>query len=61
MKASKFSDAQKAFILKQRADGWPVADIGRRAGISEALVLQLEEEIRGPRPGLDATAEAAQG
>jgi putative transposase len=27
MKASKFSDAQKAFILRQGADGVPVADI----------------------------------
>lgn len=27
MKASKFSDAQKAFILKQGAGGMPVADI----------------------------------
>lgn len=34
MKASKFSDAQKAFILKQGADGIPVAEICRRAGIS---------------------------
>jgi hypothetical protein len=34
MKDSKFSDAQKAFILKQGADGIPVAEICRRAGIS---------------------------
>jgi putative transposase len=36
MKASRFSDAQKAFILKQGADGMPVADICRKAGISQA-------------------------
>lgn len=30
MKDSKFSDAQKAFILKQGADGVPVAEICRR-------------------------------
>jgi len=36
MKASRFSDAQKAFILKHGADGVPVADICRRAGISQA-------------------------
>jgi len=36
MKDSKFSDAQKAFILKQGADGFPVAEICRRAGISQA-------------------------
>ena len=32
MKASKFSDAPKAFILKQGSDGVPVADICRKAG-----------------------------
>lgn len=31
MKASRFSDVQKAFILKQGADGVPVADICRKA------------------------------
>ncbi len=36
MKASQFSDAQKALILKQGADGVPVADICRKAGISQA-------------------------
>lgn len=35
MKAPKFSDAQKAFILKQGADGIPVAEICRRAGIRQ--------------------------
>lgn len=34
MKASAISDAQKAFILKQGADGVPVTDSCRRAGIS---------------------------
>jgi len=33
MKASRFSDAQKAVILKRRAGGMPVADICRKAGI----------------------------
>lgn len=36
MKASKFSNAQKAFILKQGSDGMPVADICGKAGISQA-------------------------
>jgi putative transposase len=36
MKASRFSEAQKAFILKQGANGMPVADICRKAGISQA-------------------------
>ena len=34
MKASRFSEAQKAFILKQGADGMPVANIPRKAGFS---------------------------
>jgi len=42
MKASKFSDAQKAFILKQGDDGVPMAEIYRKAGISQAT-FQLEE------------------
>ena len=36
MKASRFSDAQKAVILNQGHDGVPVAEICRKAGISEA-------------------------
>jgi putative transposase len=36
MKAAQFSDAQKAFILKQGNDGVRVADIFRKAGISQA-------------------------
>lgn len=34
MKTSKFSDAHKAFILKQGEEGTPVAEICRKAGIS---------------------------
>ena len=47
MKASRFSDAQKALILKQAADGMPVADVCRKAGISQATYLnfQLEAEV----------------
>ena len=36
MKASKFTDAQKAFILKQADEGVPVGDICRKAEISQA-------------------------
>jgi putative transposase len=35
MKASAFSETQKALILKQGADGVPVAEICRRAEISQ--------------------------
>jgi putative transposase len=44
MKASKFSDAQKAFILKQGADGVPVADICRKAGISQATYFNRKKK-----------------
>lgn len=36
MKASKFTDAQKAFIIKQGEDRTPVAEIYRKVGISQA-------------------------
>ena len=36
MKASKFTESQKAFILKQGEQGTPIAEICRKAGISQA-------------------------
>lgn len=36
MKASKFTEAQQAFILKQGESGTPVAEICRKAAISQA-------------------------
>ena len=50
MKASKFSDAQKAFILKQGADGVPVADICRKAGISQATYFSWKKRYDGLLP-----------
>ena len=47
MKASKFSDAQKAFILKQGADGYPVAEICRKAGISQATYFNWKKKYEG--------------
>ncbi|WGR73012.1 IS3 family transposase [Bradyrhizobium sp. ISRA432] len=61
MKASKFSDAQKAFILKQGNDGIPVADICRKAGISQADLFQLEEKVRRTAADRDTPVEAARG
>ena len=43
MKASKFSDAQKAFILKQGSDGIAVSDICRKAGISQATYFNWKK------------------
>jgi hypothetical protein len=50
VKASKFSDAQKAFILKQGADGVPVADICRKAGISQATYFNWKKKYDGMLP-----------
>ena len=50
MKASKFSDAQKAFILKQGADGMPVADVCRKVGISQATYFNWKRKYDGLLP-----------
>ncbi len=41
MKAS--TDAQKAFILKQGEEGIPVAEVCRKAGISQATYFNWSE------------------
>ena len=58
MKASAFSDAQKAFILKQGADSVPVAEICRRAGISQATYFNWKRKYDAAADG-DEAAEAA--
>src|SRR5215510_3140286 len=50
MKASRFSDAQKAFILKQGSDGMPVAEICRKAGISQATYFNWKRKYDGLLP-----------
>ena len=50
MKASKFTDAQKAFILKQGEEGVPVAEICRRAGISQATYFNWKKKYDGLLP-----------
>lgn len=50
MKASRFSDAQKGFILKQGAEGMPVADICRKAGISQAAYFNWKRKYDGLLP-----------
>ena len=39
MKASKFSEAQIAFVLKQAEDGSAVAEVCRKAGTGVSLVF----------------------
>ena len=50
MKASKFTDAQKAFIVKQGEEGTPVAEICRKAGISHATYFNWKKKYAGLMP-----------
>jgi putative transposase len=50
MKASQFTDAQKAFIIKQGEDGVPVAEICRKAGISQATYFNWKKKWAGMLP-----------
>lgn len=43
MKASNFSDAQKALIIKHGEVGTPVAEICRKAGISPATCFNWKK------------------
>lgn len=50
MKASKFTDAQKTFILKQAEEGLPIGDICRKAGISQATFYSWRKKYAGMTP-----------
>ncbi|EHK74505.1 transposase [Sinorhizobium meliloti] len=50
MKASQFSDAQKAFILKQGDEGVRVAEICRKEGISHATYFNWKKKYAGLLP-----------
>lgn len=50
MKASNFTDAQKAFIIKQGEEGTPVAEICRKAGISPATYFNWKKKYAGLMP-----------
>ena len=50
MKKSRFSEQQIAFILKQDDEGVAVAEICRKAGISEATYYNWRKKYGGPMP-----------
>jgi putative transposase len=50
MKASKFTDAQKAFIVKQGTEGTTVAEICRKSGISQATYFNWKKKYEGLMP-----------
>lgn len=50
MKSSKFTDAQKAFVIKQFEEGTPVAEVCRKAGISQATYFNWKKKYAGLLP-----------
>jgi putative transposase len=50
MKKSRFSEQQIAFILKQGGEGVAVAEVCRKAGISEAIYYNWRKKYGGLMP-----------
>lgn len=50
MKASKFTDAQKAFIIRQGEDGTPADEICRKAEISQATYFNWKKKYASLMP-----------
>lgn len=50
MKKTKFSEAQIAFILQQAADGTSVAEVCRKAGLSQATFYNWRKKYAGLMP-----------
>jgi putative transposase len=49
-KASKFTEAQIAFVLRQAEEGTPIAEVCRKAGISDATFYNWRKKYAGLRP-----------
>ena len=47
MKASKFSEAQIAFVLKQAEDGVSVGEVCRKHGVSKATFFKWRSKYGG--------------
>lgn len=50
MKKSKFTESQIAFVLKQADDGVPVAEVCRKAGISDGTFYNWRKKYAGLMP-----------
>ena len=50
MKVTKFTNAQKVFIIKQGEEGTLVAEICRKAGISQATYSNWKKKYAGMLP-----------
>jgi len=50
MKRSKFTEGQIAFVLRQAEEGTAVAEVCRKAGISEATFYNWKKKYGGLMP-----------
>ena len=50
MKASRFSEAQKSFVLRQAEEGVPIGEVCRKAGISQATFYAWKKKYAGLLP-----------
>lgn len=50
MKASKFTEAQIAFVLRQAEEGTSIAEVCRKAGISDATFYNWRKKYAGLMP-----------
>lgn len=50
MKASRFTEAQVAFVLRQAEDGTAIGEVCRKAGISEATFYNWRKRYAGLMP-----------
>lgn len=50
MKALKFTDAQKAFIIMQAEDGTSVPEVSRKSGVSSATFFNWKKKYAGLLP-----------
>jgi putative transposase len=50
MKKSRFSEQQIAFVLRQAEEGTPIAEVCRKAGISEASFYAWRRKYGGLLP-----------
>ena len=50
MKRSRFSEQQIAFVLRQAEEGTPIAEVCRKAGISEASFYAWRKKYGGLLP-----------
>ena len=52
MKKSRFSEQQIKFVLRQAEEGTPVAEVCRKAGISEASFYVWRKKYGGLMPSM---------